>query len=310
VWIQAPLIFISWNGIKSRLAEQGEFMRWVVIGDKGLFGSEMVAYLEAMGESVSRFNRGNLNLDALAESLSKQIGSVDVIVNAIGFTAVDKAESELYEANTVNGIYAGKLAQVAAILGAKFFHISTDYVFDGESVTPYGTSSETNPQTVYGKSKELGEQLVAQSDAHYTIFRTSWLYGAHGKNFAKTIAAKLIETGAVKVVNDQIGTPTWTRDLAEVVYAHGVHDFNEKIVHAVASGSGSWFDFAREVAASLPEGDKYFLSPVSSEEFPTVAKRPAFSVLDNSETKGPTIGDWHERWKIAAPEVLAEFLTD
>jgi dTDP-4-dehydrorhamnose reductase len=136
------------------------------------------------------------------------------------------------------------------------------------------------------------------------------LYGSRGKNFAKTIASKLIERGAVKVVNDQIGTPTWTRDLAEVVYAHGIHDFNEKVVHAVASGSGSWFDFAREVAATLSEGDKYFLTPVTTDEFPTAAKRPAFSVLDNSETKGPTIGDWHERWKVAAPEVLAEFLTD
>ncbi|BDS49763.1 dTDP-4-dehydrorhamnose reductase [Rhodoluna lacicola] len=285
-------------------------MRWVVIGDKGLFGSEMTAYLEEKGEVVSRFNRTNFNLDELPESLSRQIGPADVLVNAIGFTAVDQAESELYEANTVNGIYAGKLAEVAAILGAKFFHISTDYVFDGESVTPYGTSAATNPQSVYGKSKELGEQLVAQSGANYTIFRTSWLYGAHGKNFAKTIAKKLTETGSVKVVNDQIGTPTWTRDLAEVVYAHGVNAFNEKIVHAVGSGSGSWFDFAREVAATLPEGEKYFLSPVSTEEFPTAAKRPAFSVLENSDTKGPIIGDWHERWKTAAPEVLAEFLTD
>ena len=284
-------------------------MRWVVIGDRGLFGSEMVAFLEAKGELVSRFNRSNLNLDELAESLSKQIGSADVIVNAIGFTAVDQAESELYEANTVNGIYAGKLAEVAAILGAKFLHISTDYVFDGESVNPYRTSAATNPQSVYGKSKELGEELVAQSGSNYTIFRTSWLYGAHGKNFAKIIAAKLIETGAVKVVNDQIGTPTWTRDLADVVYAHGLNAFNENIVHAVASGSGSWFDFAREVAAALPEGDKYFLSPVSTEKLSTVAKRPAFSVLDTSETKGPIIGDWRERWKVAAPEVLAEFLT-
>jgi dTDP-4-dehydrorhamnose reductase len=170
--------------------------------------------------------------------------------------------------------------------------------------------NETAPQSVYGKSKELGEQLVALSKANYTIFRTSWLYGANGKNFAKTIAKKLLETGDAQIVNDQIGTPTWTRDLAEVVYAHGVYDFNEKVVHAVASGSVSWFDFAREVAVQLPEGDKYILIPVSTQEFPTAAKRPAFSVLDNSESKGPIITDWHERWKAAAPEVLAEFLTD
>lgn len=283
-------------------------MRWVVVGDRGLFGSEIAALLEAKGEKVSRFNRSNLDLDDSPETIAGQIGDAAVIVNAIGFTAVDKAEHELYEANTVNGIYVGKLAEVSAILGAKFFHISTDYVFDGQSPVPYGVKAETNPLSIYGKSKELGEQLVAQSGANYTIFRTSWLYGEKGHNFAKTIATKLFDKGAVKVVNDQVGTPTWTRDLAEVVYAHGVNDFEESIVHAVASGSGSWLDFAKEVANELPNGDKYFLSPASTEEFPTAAKRPAFSVLDNSETKGPIIGDWQERWRVAAPEVLAEFL--
>lgn len=285
-------------------------MRWVVVGDRGLFGSEIAALLEAKVERVSGFNRTNLDLEESPETIAGQIGDADVIVNAVGFTAVDKAEDELYESNTVNGIYAGKLAEVASILGAKFFHISSDYVFDGQSITPNGIKAETNPLSIYGKSKELGEQLVAQSASNYTIFRTSWLYGANGNNFAKTIATKLVDQGAAKVVNDQVGTPTWTRDLAEVVYAHGGNDFDERIVHAVASGSGSWFDFAREVANELPDGDKYFLSPVSTEEFPTAAKRPAFSVLDNSETKGPIIGDWRERWRVAAPEVLAEFLDD
>jgi dTDP-4-dehydrorhamnose reductase len=275
-----------------------------------MFGSEMAAYLEARGEKVARFNRSNLDLASLPESLAGQIGAAEVVVNAVGFTEVNKAEEELYEANTVNGTYAGKIAEVAVILGAKFFHISTDYVFDGDSETCYGIASPTNPQSVYGKSKELGEKLVAQSGGNFTIFRTSWLYGANGDNFAKAIAAKLVDQGAAEVVNDQLGTPTWTRDVVEVVYAHGVEDFNERIVHAVASGRGSWFDFAREVGNSLPGGSKYFLSPISTEEFPTAAKRPAFSVLDNSETKGPIIGDWHERWKVAAPAVLAEFLNN
>ena len=114
---------------------------------------------------------------------------------------------------------------------------------------------------------------------------------------------------AASVVNDQVGTPTWTRDLAEIVYQHGVSDLNENMVHAVASGYGSWLDFAREIASGLPDAEKYFLSPVTSDKILTSAKRPAFSALDNSETKGPIIGDWRERWKLAAPEVLAEFLT-
>ena len=283
-------------------------MRWAVVGDTGLFGSDMAQLLEERGEEVVRVNRSNLDLEESSESIAKLIGPADLIVNAVGYTQVDKAEQDLYEANTVNGIYAGKLAEVAALLGAKYFYISTDYVFDGEANSAYSVTAGTNPLNVYGKSKELGEQLVADSGANYTIFRTSWLYGANGKNFAKSIAAKLIEAGVALVVNDQVGTPTWTRDLAEIVYQHGVSDFNENMVHAVASGYGSWFDFAREIASALPDAEKYFLSPVTSDNILTAATRPAFSALDNSETKGPIIGDWRERWKVAAPEVLAEFL--
>jgi dTDP-4-dehydrorhamnose reductase len=285
-------------------------MRWVVIGDRGMFGSDMAQLLEEHGEDLLRLNRSNLDLEQSTESLIKLIGQADVMVNAVGYTQVDKAEKELYEANTVNAIYAGKLAEVAAALGAKYFYISTDYVFDGKSADPYPVTAATNPQNVYGKSKELGEQLIMQSGARYTIFRTSWLYGATGKNFAKTIASRILDSETVKVVNDQIGTPTWTRDLAEVVYRHGLKDFSENIVHAVATGFGSWFDFAREVVSSLPNSAGYVLSPVSTDEISTTAKRPAFSALDNSETKGPIIGDWRERWRIAEPEVLAEFLTD
>jgi dTDP-4-dehydrorhamnose reductase len=269
----------------------------------------MAQLLEERGEEVVRFNRSNLDLEESSENIARLIWSADVIVNAVGYTQVDKAEQDLYEANTVNGIYAGRMAEAATLLRAKYFYISTDYVFDGEANSPYSVKAKTNPKNVYGKSKELGEQLVAESGANYTIFRTSWLYGANGKNFAKSIASKLIDAGAASVVNDQVGTPTWTRDLAGIVYQHGVNDLNENMVHAVASGHGSWFDFALEIASALPDGEKYFLSPVSKDEFPTAAKRPAFSALDNSETRGSIIGDWRERWKLAAPEVLAEFLT-
>jgi dTDP-4-dehydrorhamnose reductase len=269
----------------------------------------MAQLLESCDEQVLRYNRSNIDLEESSESIANLFGRADVIVNAVGYTQVDKAEQDQYEANTVNAIYAGRLAEVAALLRAKYFYISTDYVFDGETNSAYSITAGTNPQNVYGQSKELGEQLVANSGANYTIFRTSWLYGANGKNFAKSIASKLMDEGAASVVNDQVGTPTWTRDLAEVVYTHGSNNFDEKIVHAVASGYGSWFDFAHEIASALPDGEGYFLSPVTSDEVTTAANRPPFSALDNSETKGLIIGDWRERWKVAAPEVLAEFLT-
>lgn len=283
-------------------------MRWVVMGDKGLFGSEMVSYLADRGAKVRSFNRENLDLDESPEAIAMTIGVADVIVNAVGFTAVDKAEGELYEANTVNGIYAGKLAEVAAISGAMFFHISTDYIFDGKANSEYSVGAETNPINVYGKSKELGEQLVAQSDANYTIFRTSWLYGSHGNCFPKSIAKKISSGEEVKVVDDQIGSPTWTKDLAKVIYEHGTKNLNERIVHAVSSGSTSWFNFANAIASVVNVDWRNGIKPVSSDEFVATARRPRFTVLNNLETSGPIIGNWEDRWFEAAPEVLAEFL--
>jgi dTDP-4-dehydrorhamnose reductase len=283
-------------------------MHWAVIGDRGLLGSELARLLENRGEDVTRFNRTNLNNELSTSEISSLMSRADVVVNAVGYTQVDKAETDAASANLVNGNYAGKLAQAAAMVDARYFYISTDYVFDGLAISPYSVMAKTNPQSVYGKSKQLGEELVAQSGANYTIFRTSWLYGASGKDFPKAVSAKLLEKGSVKVVNDQFGAPTWARDLAEVLYQHGVSDFAEKVVHSVASGVASWFDFALEVAQALPESDKFLLTSASTLEVPTLANRPKFSVLDNSETKGPIIGDWRERWRIAAPEVLAQFL--
>lgn len=280
-------------------------MRWAVIGETGLFGSEMALFLERKGEKVFRFNRSNLDLEVSSEDLVSAIGPVDVIVNAVGYTLVDKAEHNLFEANNINAIYAGKLAMTASHLGSKFFHISSDYVFDGLATRPYSLYDETNPQTVYGKSKELGEQLVSQSGAKYSIFRTSWMYGADGVCFPRTLAAKLLGTGHARVVDDQVGTPTWTRDLAQVIYEHGVKNYNEKIVHAVASGSASWFDFSKAVGASLNLDWNDVLEPVSSNHFSSVAKRPKYSVLKNTETRGPIIGNWEDRWFVAAPEVLS-----
>jgi dTDP-4-dehydrorhamnose reductase len=283
-------------------------MRWAVIGNNGQFGSELTNLLLERGESVLGLNRSNLDLEQPVESIARMVSGINVIVNAVGYTRVDQAEFEPDVANQINGNFAGKLALAASIVGAKYFYISSDYVFDGLAGYPYSVHSPTNPLSVYGKSKQLGEQLVAESGCNYTIFRTAWLYGAMGGNFPKTISTRLFKEKSARVVNDQIGTPTWTLDLAQVVYQHGIYNFSEKIVHAVASGFTSWFDFGMEVAQALRPNQAYSLTPVSSGETSPLARRPAFSVLDNSETKGPIIGDWRERWRIAAPTVLAEFL--
>jgi dTDP-4-dehydrorhamnose reductase len=278
-------------------------MRIVVIGSKGMFGSDLLMLLNAKGIESQGFNRQGLDLEQSSESLAEVFQGFDAVVNAVAFTAVDKAETEVYEANTVNGIYAGLLAQASKIARARFVHISTDYVFDGLSELPYKVDEATNPQTAYGKSKALGEQLVRESGADYSILRTAWLYGANGRCFPKVMAELLRKNGKVSVVSDQMGQPTWTRDLAEMVLQVLQLPEMPKIVHATASGKTSWAEFAKEVAQTIGLSSD-LVKEISSTEFPTAAKRPAWSVLDNSSDVLTPIGDWRERWQEAAPEVL------
>jgi dTDP-4-dehydrorhamnose reductase len=198
----------------------------------------------------------------------------------------------------VNGDYAGKLARASKIVGAKFLHLSTDYVFDGNSEIPYKTNAIPNPQGAYGRSKLLGEKLVEESGANYTIFRTAWLYGAHGRCFPKVIHEKASQGELLRVVNDQFGQPTWTKDLAEQILSYAQLNNAPAIVHSVSSGKASWFDFATEVVGDYP------IEPVSSGKFVTAAKRPTYSVLDNSSHVVTPIGDWKERWLAAKGDVL------
>ena len=282
-------------------------MRWAVIGNSGMFGQELEHFLLGLGEEVVGFNRNTLELSDEPEKIPAQLRGFDVWVNCVAYTAVDLAETETYDANVVNGIYAGAMAQAAAITGARFIHISTDYVFDGLANTPYSVAEPTNPQTGYGKSKAIGELLVSESGADYSIIRTAWLYGEFGKCFPKAIANKLKTAGVANVVGDQVGQPTWTRDLAEQVYKVALLENMPRIVHAVSSGKGSWADFAMEVALSIGL-QRDSIKSVSTSEYPTPAIRPAWSVLDNSSEQIEPIGDWRERWKVAATSVLSDFI--
>ena len=281
-----------------RLPNEGISMRFAVIGNRGMFGSEMMLVLADRGQEVLGLNRETLNLDDSIESIARQLENFDAVVNAVAYTAVDKAESEIELANLVNGDYAGKLARASKIVGAKFLHLSTDYVFDGNSEIPYATDAIPNPQGAYGRSKLLGEKLVEESGANYTIFRTAWLYGAHGRCFPKVIHEKALQGDTLRVVNDQFGQPTWTKDLAEQILSYAELEKSPAIVHSVSSGRASWFDFATEIVG------EYQIEPVSSSEFVTAAKRPTYSVLDNSSNLVTPIGDWKERWLAAKGDVL------
>jgi dTDP-4-dehydrorhamnose reductase len=273
-------------------------MRFAVIGNRGMFGSEMMLVLADQGHEVMGFNRETLNLDDSIEIFARHLEGFDAVVNAVAYTAVDKAESESELANLVNGDYAGKLASASKIVGAKFLHLSTDYVFDGKSEIPYKTGAIPNPQGAYGRSKLLGEKLVEDSGSNYTIFRTAWLYGAHGRCFPKVINEKALRGDPLRVVNDQFGQPTWTRDLAEQILSYAQLVKAPTIVHSVSSGKASWFDFATEVVGEYP------IEPVSSSEFVTAAKRPKYSVLDNSSDLVTPIADWKDRWLVAKDNVL------
>jgi dTDP-4-dehydrorhamnose reductase len=235
-----------------RLPNEGISMRFAVIGNRGMFGSEMMLLLADRGHEVLGLNRETINLDDSIESIARQLESFDAVVNAVAYTAVDKAESETELANLVNGDYAGKLAHASKIVGAKFLQLSTDYVFDGNSETPYATDAIPNPQGVYGRSKLLGEKLVEDSGANYTIFRTAWLYGAHGRCFPKVMHEKALQGNPLRVVDDQFGQPTWTKDLAEQILSYAQLEKAAAIVHSVSSGEASWFDFAAEIFGGYP----------------------------------------------------------
>lgn len=283
----------------------GENLKFAVLGDKGMFGSELVEYLSQVGLKVQGFNRANFAIDSLdTKEVSGIFREFDVVVNAIAYTAVDHAEHHFVEAAHVNGIIAGKLATASDLADVRFIHISTDYVFDGFGDKPYKVSDPLNPQSNYGRTKAFGEMLVSESSTNYSILRTAWLYGANGKCFPRSMATLLKSNGHVRVVSDQIGQPTWTKDLAAQVVQ--VAHLNEmpRIVHAVSSGQASWADFAREVAKSLGM-ETTVVEEISTADYPTPAKRPAWSVLDNQSEILELIGDWRERWRIAADIVLA-----
>jgi dTDP-4-dehydrorhamnose reductase len=264
----------------------------------------MCLLLNRQGEDVQGFNRSNIQLSSSPKELAAVISGADVVVNCVAYTNVDGAEKDWELANLVNGEYAGKLAETAALLGAKMIHISTDYVFAGASGSAAMTSDPINPINAYGRSKALGEERVTDSGAKFQIFRTAWLYGSKGACFPRSIAKKLLDSGSVKVVDDQFGQPTWTKDLCNVIYDHSLHDYSEPVVHAVSSGATNWFTFAKAVAEALPQSFPYEVSAVSSSDLNQAATRPPYSVLENTQTKGPIIGEWLERWEAASSEIV------
>ena len=264
-------------------------MKIVVTGASGQLGQTLAAVVPS-GVTIIGFDLPDLDI-----SDNRQVASLfeshvpDVIVNCAAFTAVDLAESRAEEATRVNDLGAANLAAAARNIDARLIHISTDFVFDGAAGKPYPPTHLTNPLSVYGASKRAGEQRIEEiHPGNSVILRTSWLYSEYGGNFVSTML-RLFEHGKdIRVVDDQVGSPTWTHSVAKAVFEFSGRPELSGIYHWTDSGQVSWFGFASAIQEeALDLGiikNSVEILPVTSTEYVTAAVRPAFSVLDCSAT--------------------------
>ena len=258
-------------------------MRVLVIGANGQLGRDMTAYFSHKSHSVTGIDFPEIDItkpDSITNALSNR--PADLLINCAAFTAVDDCESKQEIAYAVNAKGVENIAHAAKSIGARVAHISTDYVFSGSAKSPLTEEDICDPQSIYGKSKLLGEQLLAAALPEHYIFRIAWLYGEHGANFVKTMRKiglqKAASGGVVRVVNDQFGSPTWTLDVCRHIETVTATD-NFGIFHCTSSGECTWFDFTKKIFSSL--GIPTPLEPCTTEEFPRPAPRPHYAVLQN-----------------------------
>ena len=257
-----------------------------------MLGSDLVSILQRAGYHVTAAGRehGDITDEAAMTALMK-FTTPDLVVNCAAMTAVDACEDQIEKAMLVNGHGAGTVASAAAAVAAPIIHISTDYVFNGQSTTPYSEDDPMDPLGIYGKSKALGEKLVSELNPAHYILRTSWLYGRNGRNFVDTMLKLSTELDSIQVVSDQIGSPTFTVPLAHAILELiDYHFFNHSLYFGIYHASGndqcSWYDFARAIF-SISENSSIEVIPIDSEQvkalFQYKAPRPCFSVLNNSK---------------------------
>jgi dTDP-4-dehydrorhamnose reductase len=281
----------------------------LVTGAGGQVGRAL-ASRAAANVNVIGCSHAELNIaDERAVANCVRLHTPDVVINAAAYTAVDRAETEVEFARSINANGPRHLALAAREVGARFVHISTDFVFDGSSSVPYKPDAATNPLCVYGLTKRDGEQAVLDVLAERSvILRTAWVYAADGRNFVSTMLRAMCSTRSVRVVTDQVGTPTSAQSLAEIIWkliekpeVRGIH-------HWTDAGVASWYDFAvaiAEEAASLGLVlPGVAVTPIATSEYPTPARRPPYSVLDKSSLKSLGIASAH--WRQRLRSVLGE----
>lgn len=243
----------------------------------------------AAADDAVGFTRAELDVtDAAAVDRALREVRPDAVVNCAAYTDVDGAEADEDRATLVNGDGAGNVASAAAAVGAFVVQPSTDYVFDGEKREPYIETDATGPRTAYGRSKLAGEWTVAEANPRHAIVRTAWLFGVHGKNFADTM---LRLDGPLKVVDDQVGCPTYTGHLAEALVELAGGRLTG-VVHVAGGSQCSWYEFAREIFRRAER--EVEVEPCTTAEFPRPAPRPAYSVLRSAHHAAPVLPDWRD----------------
>lgn len=272
----------------------------LVTGANGQLGNEMRRLGAVSPHNYLFTDVAELDItDAAAVGELMRRERIDIVVNCAAYTNVERAEEDEATAHVLNCEAVRNMAEAAAATGATLIHVSTDYVFDGQGHLPYREEDPTSPLGAYGRTKLAGEQAVIDSGCKYLIFRTAWLYSEFGNNFLKTMLRLTAEREELKVVFDQIGTPTYAGDLALAIFAiiEGErYAGNEGVYHFTNEGVTSWYDFAVEIAAAAGH-DACRILPCHTAEFPTKAARPAYSVLDKTKVKrmfGIEIPHWRE----------------
>jgi dTDP-4-dehydrorhamnose reductase len=266
---------------------------WLVTGARGQLGHDLVEVLASRpDDQVTAVGRAELDLTdeqsvrtTVREWLARSAGARPVVVNAAAYTAVDAAEEDEQTAAVVNGAAPGWLAEELAGVG-RLVHVSTDYVFDGSATEPYPVDAPTAPRSAYGRTKAAGERAIAAVGGDASVVRTAWVYGRHGGNFVRTMTNLEASRETVSVVDDQVGSPTWSADLAAGLVELGARaEPAPPVLHYTNSGQVSWCGLARAVFEELG-ADPARVLPTTTDAFPRPAPRPAFSVLDGSAWVG------------------------
>ena len=289
-------------------------MIWL-IGNKGMLGTELSLLLESSGLPFTGTDRGVDITDPAALKSFIQTQPVDWIINCAAYTAVDRAEDDAENSRLLNTEGPRNIAALAKETGARLIHISTDYVFNGQGSKPYTEDDTPDPIGVYGLTKRNGEIKALEANEKTYIIRTAWLYGKYGNNFVHTMLRLMKERESVSVVNDQRGSPTWARDLAETVIkfitaAGEGRTIPYGIYHYTGEAEITWFDFAREIhtqarALGILTKDCR-ITPCTSADFPSKVKRPAYSVLDKRKIKN-TLGITVPLWDKSLRSFLADY---